>query len=87
MVILGPILYAVIIFYFQSDVTETGSEIIDQPGNLILGHYDFIIVGGGSAVADLNYRAWTGLDMSDRAPAVWAHLAKIIGLTLALINT
>jgi len=43
-----PILYATII-YFQSDITDTGSEIIDQPGDLILSHYDFIIIGSGSA--------------------------------------
>jgi len=43
-----PILYATII-YFQSDETYTGSGIKDQPVDMLLSHYDFIIIGGGSA--------------------------------------
>jgi len=42
------ILYATII-YFQGDVKDTSLGINDQPVDMLLSHYDFIIVGGGSA--------------------------------------
>jgi len=43
------LLYATYI-YFRSDITDTEADVItDLPGDMILGHYDFIIVGGGSA--------------------------------------
>jgi len=43
------ILYATIIYYKGKVADDTASGIIDLPGNSILSHYDFIIVGGGSA--------------------------------------
>lgn len=43
-----PVLVAAIA-YFHYEVTDPESRIIDQPGDLILGEYDFIIVGAGSA--------------------------------------
>ena len=43
-----PLLFLTI-HYFQRNAIDTGSTVIDQPGDLILSHYDFIIVGAGSA--------------------------------------
>jgi len=48
-------LYATYIYY-RSDITDTESnEITDLPGDKILAHYDFIIVGGGSAGTKIQY--------------------------------
>lgn len=43
-----PVLVAAIA-YFHYEVNDPESRIIDQPGDLILDQYDFIIVGAGSA--------------------------------------
>jgi len=43
-----PILLAAI-NYYQGNINDPGSGINNQPGDLILGQYDFIIVGAGSA--------------------------------------
>lgn len=43
-----PVLVATIA-YFHYEVNDPESRIIDQPGNLLLDQYDFIIVGAGSA--------------------------------------
>lgn len=43
-----PVLVAAIA-YFHYEVTDPESRIIDQPGDLLLDQYDFIIVGAGSA--------------------------------------
>jgi len=45
----------VIIIYLQSDVTDSGSRIKDQPGDLIHSIYDFIIVVNGSAGKNNTY--------------------------------
>jgi len=42
------LLYATYIYY-QGDITGAKSGITDLPGDSILSHYDFVIVGGGSA--------------------------------------
>lgn len=43
-----PVLVAAVA-YFHYEVNDPESRIIDQPGDLILNQYDFIIVGAGSA--------------------------------------
>lgn len=43
-----PILAAAM-FYFNHEPRVPENSIIDQPGDMILVQYDFIIVGGGSA--------------------------------------
>lgn len=43
-----PVLVAAIA-YFHYEVNDPESRIIDQPGDLLLDEYDFIIVGAGSA--------------------------------------
>lgn len=43
-----PVLVAAVA-YFHYEVNDPESRIIDQPGDLILDQYDFIIVGAGSA--------------------------------------
>lgn len=43
-----PVLVAAIA-YFHYEVNDPESRIIDQPGELLLNEYDFIIVGAGSA--------------------------------------
>lgn len=43
-----PVLMAAIA-YFHFEVNDPESRIIDQPAELFLTEYDFIIVGAGSA--------------------------------------
>lgn len=43
-----PVLVAAIA-YFHYEITDPESRVIDQPGELFLREYDFIIVGAGSA--------------------------------------
>lgn len=43
-----PVLVAAIA-YFHYEINDPESRIIDQPGELLLSEYDFIIVGAGSA--------------------------------------
>lgn len=43
-----PVLVAAIA-YFHFEVNDPESRIIDQPAELFLSEYDFIIVGAGSA--------------------------------------
>jgi len=50
------ILYATIIYYNREDVADnTASGIKDLPADSILSHYDFVIVGGGSAGKNNTY--------------------------------
>jgi len=58
------ILYATIIYYYRGDVADeamrlmadnTTSGIKDLPADSILSHYDFVIVGGGSAGKNNTY--------------------------------
>lgn len=55
-----PVLVAAIA-YFHYEINDPESRIIDQPGELLLSEYDFIIVGAGSAgeyiivIYDCNY--------------------------------
>jgi len=49
-----PVLVAAIA-YFHYEVNDPESRIIDQPGNLLLDQYDFIIVGAGSAGENIFY--------------------------------
>lgn len=43
-----PVLVAAIA-YFHFEINDPESRVIDQPGELFLREYDFIIVGAGSA--------------------------------------
>jgi len=50
------ILYATILYYYRGDEADnTASGIKDIPGDSILSHYDFVIVGGGSAGKNNTY--------------------------------
>lgn len=43
-----PVLVAAIA-YFHFEINDPESRVIDQPGELFLREYDFVIVGAGSA--------------------------------------
>jgi len=49
------ILYATIIYYRGDVADDSASGIKDLPRDSILSHYDFIIVGGGSAGKNNTY--------------------------------
>jgi len=53
-----PLLCATIKF-FRSDVIDIASApSIDLPGESLLSHYDFVIVGGGSAGKNNSYYSY-----------------------------
>lgn len=49
------ILYATTIYYRGDVANYTGSGIKDLPKDSILSHYDFVIIGGGSAGKNNTY--------------------------------